>query len=299
MGIVKYLFSIGLYCQLLLTSTALLSTEQEVIHPPKEIEGDTRDDDIVELLEMILEKTVKTDGPFKMHPAVQMNEARYTESIKQGKHLNLIWTSVTTDLEQQLLPIRIPIRKGILGFRVFLIRKQDQAKFRTIRSVDDLKELSVGQGHFWNDVKVFHANGFKVVTGSSYEGLFEMLIQGKFDYFSRGINEAPMEYEARKHRLPDLSIEQEILLYYPWPKFFYVSPNHPELKDRLERGFKLLIADGAHQKWFWKHNQEAIKRSNLKNRRLFTLKNPLLPLSIPFNQKQLWYDPFQKLTPKT
>lgn len=266
----------------------------EVIYPPRESSNDTRNNDVVELLEMILERTVSTDGPYTIHSAVgNMNEARSIELLKQGLYLNVIWSSATDDVEDALLPIHIPIRKGGLGYRVFLIRQQDQKKFSKVKTLQELKALSVGQGHFWNDVKVFEANDFKVVTGSTYEGLFEMLVQGRFDYFSRGFNEAPVEYDARKHRLKDLHIEQALLLYYPWPKFFYVSPNHPEIKDRVERGFRLIIADGTYQQWFLKYNKEAIDRANLKGRRLFILNNPLLPSSVPIHDKQLWYDPFQ------
>lgn len=266
----------------------------EIIYPSRESLNDTRNDDVVELLEMILERTVSTDGPYTMRPAAgNMNEARSIELLKQGQYLNLIWATTTGDVEDTLLPIYIPVRKGILGYRIFLIHQQEQEKFSKITTLQELRSLIVGQGHWWNDVKVFEANGFKVVTGSKYEGLFKMLIQGRFDYFSRGFNEAFEEYDARKYRLKDLHVEQTLLLYYPWPKFFYVSLKYPEIKDRVERGFRLLIADGTYQQWFLKYNKEAIDRANLKGRRLFIINNPLLPDFVPIHDKPLWYDPFQ------
>ena len=39
------------------------------------------------------------------------------------------------------LPVRIPIRKGILGYRIFLIRKQVREKFAKITTLDELKQL--------------------------------------------------------------------------------------------------------------------------------------------------------------
>ncbi|WP_163835570.1 hypothetical protein [Spartinivicinus ruber] len=173
-----------------------------------------------------------------------MNEARYTELLVEGKLLTLIWTSVTEDIEKQLLPIRIPVRKGILGYRIFLIRVQDKDKFEAISNLNQLKKMKVGQGHFWNDVKVFKANGIKVVTGSNYEGLFGMLSEGRFDYFSRGFNEAPIEYEARKHKYPNLHIEQKLLLYYPWPKFSMfrqlIRKSLRELNIDLKNSWKMV-----------------------------------------------------------
>jgi len=274
-------------------SQVLLSDELEIIYPSKETEADIRDDDIVELLKIILQRTVETDGDFTMRTAPMMNEARFTKFLKKGKQLNIIWTSATPELDKQSIPIHIPIRKGILGYRIFLIDKKNQAKFENINSLEELKVLTVGQEHFWNDVEVFKANGFQVIKGGSYEGLFNMLIRGRFDYFSRGFNEAYKEYEMRKQKFPSLFVEQNILLYYPWPKFFYVSLNHPKIADRVKRGFKLIIADGTYEQWFLKYNQEAIKQAKLSQRKLFKLNNPLLPSSVPLNQKDLWYDPFR------
>ncbi len=196
--------------------------------------------------------------------------------------------------EAKFIPIRIPIRKGLMGYRIFLIRKQDRSRFASIRTLKELKKLRVGQGHIWNDVKVFKANEFNVVTSTSYEGLFKMLIHGRFDYFSRGINEAPNEYRERKETLPDLFVEEKILLYYPWPKYFFTSKKTPELAKRIERGLKIMIKDGSFEKHFMKYHQKDIELTNLKKRRLFKIHNPLLPLTAPIDQKELWFDPFKK-----
>ncbi len=279
---------------LVVMSLSVSGQELEIIYPPPESEGDTRDNDVVELLHMILQKTVPTYGPFTMRPDVPMNEARYTEFLKKGKRLNIIWTSVTKSLETELRPIRIPIRKGILGYRIFLIRKQDQVKFAHITTLDDLKGLVVGQGHFWNDVKVFEANGFQVEKSGQYELLFKMLHAGRFDFFSRGMVEAFVEYEERKDTFPNLHVEETLLLYYPWPKFFYVSHTNPQLVGRIQRGFEMVLQDGSYDTWFEKYNRAAIERANLTGRRLFKLENPLLPPTVPLDKPKLWYDPFQE-----
>jgi hypothetical protein len=185
--------------------------------PSPESKNDKRFDYAIELLHHIFKKTVKSDGPFNLRPAKDMNVGRAIQFLKSGdgKVVNVIWTTPSEDREHSLLPIRIPIRKGLLGYRIFLIRKEDRFKFSAIKTLDELKKLKVGQGHIWNDVQVFKANGFGIVTGSNYEGLFRMLIEGRFDYFSRGINEAPGEYLSRKDKYPNLFLEESILLYYP------------------------------------------------------------------------------------
>ncbi len=253
---------------------------------------DKRAEYVIGLLTLALEKTRKSDGPYQMIPVGGINIARAAHWLKSGDYVNVIWTTPTVDRENSFLPIRIPIRKGLLGYRVFLIQKQDAEKFSTIKTLEDLKRLSVGQGQVWNDGKVFKASGFDVVTGSSYEGLFSMLMNGRFDFFSRGINEAPVEYEMRKDKFPNLFIEESILLYYPWPKYFFTSKENPELADRIERGLRLMLQDGSFDEHLMKYHKIDIEKVNLKNRRLFKIDNPLLPSTAPLDQKELWFYPF-------
>lgn len=277
-----------------MVSMGIAQTLQITYFPAPESQDDTRFDYATQLLEKALQKTVKSDGSFKMKPSSYMNVGRAFQFLEEGKRVNVGWSSPTHEREAKFIPIRIPIRKGLLGYRIFLIRKQDRAKFASIRTLEELKKLSVGQGHIWKDVKVFKANGFKVVEGTVYESLFKMLILGRFDYFSRGINEAPSEYEERKGKLPDLFIEENILLYYPWPKYFFTSKKTPELAERIERGLRMMIQDGSFEEHFMKYHQKGIERANLQNRRLFKIHNPLLPSTAPTDQKELWFDPFEK-----
>ena len=126
---------------------------------------DKRVEYVIGLLELALEKTLQSDGPFKMIPISGMNIIRAAHWLRKDEHVNVIWATPSLEREASLLPIRVPIRKGLLGYRVFLIRQQDAEKFSSIRTLDELRKLNVGQGQVWNDVKVFRANGFNVVKG--------------------------------------------------------------------------------------------------------------------------------------
>ena len=272
----------------------VFAQELTVNYSPSPVsKDDTRFIYAISLLTHVLNKTTATHGPFKMQPAKGMNVGRAIEFLKTGDvdAVNVIWTTSSKERESSLLPIRIPIRKGLLGYRIFLIKKEDQDKFTHIQTVEQLKQLKVGQGHIWNDVKVFKENDFSIVTGPNYEGLFRMLLKGRFDYFSRGINEAPSEYESRKDMYPNLAIEESILLYYPWPKYFFTSLKTPKLAQRIEQGLKMMIEDGSFEALFLKYHKEDIDRVNLKDRKLFRISNPLLPDTAPLEQKDLWFVP--------
>ncbi len=92
--------------------------------PAPESKEDTRFDYATRLLEKALQKTVESDGPFKMKPALQMNVGRGFRYLIEGKSVQVGWSSPSVEREKWFIPIRIPIRKGLLGYRIFLIRKK-------------------------------------------------------------------------------------------------------------------------------------------------------------------------------
>jgi hypothetical protein len=285
-------FSLLLMMSLCFTPIAVSAIREEVVYPPPQSDLDTRDRDITELLRTALEKTAPIYGTFTMHSARRyMNPSRFLYEMKQGNDISVIWSAVSAELENELLPIRIPLRKGILGYRVFLIRKHDQAQFSAIANIEQLKTLRAGQGFTWLDVKILRHAGFNVVTGTNYEGLFNMLIANRFDYFSRGVIEASNELAAREAQFPDMAVEKSILLYYPLPKYFYVKKNNSRLAERIERGLEMMITDGSFDEIFHKYNQQYIDQANFGSRKIFKLDNPYLPDTVPHQRKELWFQP--------
>lgn len=269
-----------------------------VYYQRPESEIDTRNDYHIELLRVALERTIEKYGPARLEPTKTiMNEIRIEKMLMRGvEGVDVMFRPTSKKDEELLTPVRIPLDKGLLGYRIFLIRKNDQAKFSAINSLDELKKLKVGQGRDWNDVQIYEHNHFDIITGSIYEGLFEMLLKGRFDYFARGVEEAHPEYEARRDKMPNLDVEESIVLYYPFPRYFWV-PNNKKgevLHKRLTEGLEIMIKDGTFEKIFWKYKGQAIRQANLENRKLFKIENPFLPETTPLNRPELWYDPFTK-----
>jgi hypothetical protein len=121
------------------------------------------------------------------------------------------------------------------------------------------------------------ANGFSMVTSSSYENLFGMLIARRFDAFPRGLNEAQRELEARRHIYPQLAVERTLALYFPFPVYFWVNRNNVALARRIERGLRLALADGSFRKLFETYHATEIAKLRREPRRVIQLDNPLLP----------------------
>jgi len=116
-----------------------------------------------------------------------MQQGRAIHQLAQDKNVDIIWTVTSKTRERQLLPIRIPLLKGLLGHRVLIIRKKEKRIFSAVLNLEDLQQFTAGQGHDWPDVKILQANGINVSTASTYDGLFSMLQAARFDFFPRGI----------------------------------------------------------------------------------------------------------------
>jgi ABC-type amino acid transport substrate-binding protein len=262
-------------------------------HPP-ESSLDVRYQYHWDILRTALEKTVKKYGPYRMVPSEFMTEKRQTlELMNSTGKLTVMYLSTTPEFEKKLIPVRIPVDRNLGGYCIFLIRKEDQHKFYSIRSVDDLRKFSYGLGLGWIDVDILKSNGFKVVTGSDYDGLFEMLIYRRFDIFPRAAVEILDEYDRRKDSMPDLHIENSIVFYYPLPMYFWFpkTTEGKRLAARAEEGMRMMIKDGTYDRIFDKYQRRKIERLRLKDRKIFRIKNPFLGPETTFSDKRLWFDP--------
>ncbi len=264
------------------------------VHHPPETALDQRYVYHWEILKEALERTKEKYGPYEMKPSELMMEKRQAYELKNatGK-LTVMYLDTTPDFEATLIPVRIPVDKNLGGYRIFLIRRENQEKFKTIKSLDDLRKFSYGLGFGWVDVDILKSNGMRVVTGSNYDGLFEMLMNKRFDIFLRAAVEITDEYDARKNKMPDLHIEESVLLYYPLPMYFWFSKTAEgkRLAARAEEGMWSMIKDGTYDKIFDRYQRQNVERLNLKNRVLFKIDNPFLSPETPFNDKRLWFDP--------
>jgi ABC-type amino acid transport substrate-binding protein len=247
-----------------------------------------------EILRTALEKTTPKWGPYRMVKSAFMTERRQAIELKNatGK-LTVMYLSTIPDFEQNLVPIRIPVDKNLGGYSVFLIRKDEQRRFASVRSVKDLRKFTFGLGLGWIDIDILKAAGLTVVTGSSYDGLFEMLARKRFDVLLRASVEVLDEYDKRKKLLPDLRIEENLILYYPLPMYFWFSktPEGKRLAARAEEGMRMMIADGTYDRIFDKYQRRKIETLRLKERRIIRIGNPFLGPTVPFSDKRLWFDP--------
>ncbi len=249
--------------------------------------NDNRSDHFINILELALEKTKNTHGPYRLEPSkLKMVTSRSFDSLNKNKWIDVLWTMTTEQREKEALPIRVPLEKGLIGYRLLMINKSDQEKFKSITTLKQLKQLKAGQESVWPDTKILQANQIKVEISPDYESLFGMLKGKRFDYFPRSIIE--IVDEVKWH--DDLMIEESLALYYPAATYFFVSKNNHRLAERLKTGLQLAMNDGSFDRLFFDDENVRWAVNIVKNhkRKVFKLDNPLLSKETPSLGIESW-----------
>ncbi|MFT5839695.1 MAG: hypothetical protein ACI9UT_002202 [Flavobacteriales bacterium] len=170
-----------------------------------------------------------------------------------------------------------PITKGLLGYRLLLVRDESLVKFAQIKSPQQLQVLSIGIPETWADADLFRHNRYQVIEKGSLDDLFLLLKNGTFDYVALGVNEIEEVFKHRVVSIGGISIEPSLMLYYPFPLVFYINPSNPVLAERIDKGLELVITNGEHGSLFSHHHGDVAQRLHLRSRKIFTLTNPILP----------------------
>jgi len=271
----------GYYCQ---------ASEKIIIYAKPESVKDQRHKYFVKLLNLALSKTNSQFNTIVLKAtSIPMQQGRAIMELTLNRNVDVVWTVTSHVREQQLLPVRIPLLKGLLGYRVAIIRAADKENFAKVTSIKTLRKFIAGQGHDWPDTKILTANKIDVVTSPTYDGLFAMLKMKRFDFFPRGITEAWQELALQSNS--ELIVDENILLYYPSPIYFFVNKTSSMLAERIERGLQLAIDDGSFEQLFnsYPEHKKMFTSVSIKQRKIIILHNPLLSPLTPLDNKKLWY----------
>jgi hypothetical protein len=254
-----------------------------VRYPLPESEGDQRLEYPRQLLELALSKV---DTPYRIEfPSTRMNQERQALELEVGRTLDVAPIPSSADREARLLPIRIPLNKGLLGWRIGLVRKGEENLLAQAKTMGDLHKVHIVQGHEWPDTTILRSNGIEVLTGPDYNGLFKMLGAGRFDYFPRSVMEIWSELDAN----PGLALEPHVALHYFYDSYFFVNKKNTTLARDIEHGLEKAIADGSFERLFQRTWGDALRRARLDERTVIEMRNPLLTPETPSGRAELWY----------
>jgi ABC-type amino acid transport substrate-binding protein len=270
---------------LLLAWHGVAAATEIVRFPKPEFPGDHRYDYALQLLQLALSKT---GAVYRIKEAeFPMSQERQVRELAAGRTIDVAPIPTSVDREARLLAIRIPINKGVLGWRLGLIRKGDEALFAGVNTVEDLKHVRLAMGQDWPDTQILEANGINVITAPSYEGLFKMLVVKRFDYFPRSIMEI---WDEQANNADTLVLEPHIALHYLYDAYFMVNRKNTKLAQAILEGLEKAIADRSFDKLFQQYYGDRLRKARLETRTVIELKNPWLTPGTPSDRPELWYD---------
>ena len=229
------------------------------------------------LLNAALQITEPTHGSYQMVFSQEpLSSERKHELLVAGEKINvdrLVGFSNQKGAREGLIRVSVPLLNGFMGYRILLIRKEDQSRFNSISTLQELAKLPMGFGKGWEG-HVYKHNGFTVAEPLTMESLLKMLAGKRYFFVPLSVIEIDDHYEIEGTHVENLVPEQHLLLYMPMPVFFYVSPQSPELAERLTLGLEQLNANGKIKEIFKQHFGARLKRLGLAERTLIELSNP-------------------------
>ncbi|TQF66844.1 hypothetical protein [Pseudoalteromonas luteoviolacea] len=270
---------------LLLSCTSIASETIRV--RGSQSEHDSTHNYYIGLIELAFEKLNK---PIRIQFSPYMVQDRALSELQSGRLIDLYWAGTNHQRESELGVVRIPLNKGLLGYRVFTIHKDNEQFFSEIKSIKSLKNISMCQGQHWPDTDIMLAAGLSITTNVIYENMFKQVYAGRCKAFPRGINEAFSEVASRNKIMPDLMVFDDLILHYRFPMYFFTHKDNKQLINDLKSGLTLALKDGSFDHYMKTHpaTKHLFPLSQWDNKTILTINNPFLSQSTPTDNKELW-----------
>lgn len=241
------------------------------------------------LLSKVLEETRTEYGDYKLeYSKIPMTQGRVIEELKLGENISIDWLGTNKEREKELLPIRIPLLGGLLGYRVPVIRRSDIGYFDDIYTKKELGILTGIQGSQWPDLDILLSNSLNSIGVSDFKNMYPMLLGHRADYFPREITNA--YNEVYEHGQGALIVYDKLIIHYTFPLYFFVNKNNTRLAERIEKGLMKMVEEGKLREHIMTHpnTRDVFPLDKYKNSRIIELVNPDLPEKTPLEDKRLW-----------
>jgi hypothetical protein len=220
-----------------------------------------------------------------------LSKGKALDRLQDNREINIVWGMTNVQREKDLLPIRIPIFKGLIGWRLLLIRQDMAERFTYIQQFEHLVKLSPLQGRDWPDTKILQSNGFDVITERNQTSLMKMLGRAQGDFFPRSIIEVWEELARSKVANEiQIQIQPSLGIRYPAAIYFFVNKKSVPLANLIETGLEKAIENGTYEALFVENYKTYIEKAQIENRTFYPLENAFLPEETPLDRKELWFD---------
>lgn len=207
---------------------------------------------------------------------VRVNHERARVMIETGE-VSAYDFGTSVEFERRFLPVYFPIDRGLNGYRLLVVHRDNAEEFRQIKSIDQLRRKTAGQGLRWSDIPILERAGIKVFT-APFESLFRMVQYKRIDFLPLGANEVHYLLEKHKPDAPDAVVDSNLLIIYPFGRLFFLRKGNEKLRDAILKGLETAFNDGSFQAllndYFFRNAQA--DAAGLASRTPIHLENPAL-----------------------
>lgn len=272
---------------ILLFSVGAQSASWQITFPRPLETASTIEEYPIQLLALALDQTGVN---YQLKPSDNiLSKGKALDRLEDNREINIVWGMTNVQREKDLLPIRIPIFKGLIGWRLLLIRQDMADRFTYIQQFEHLVKLSPLQGRDWPDTKILQSNGFEVITERTQMSLMKMLSRAQGDFFPRSIIEI-WEELAKSDVENQIQVQPSLGIRYPAAIYFFVNKKSVPLANLIKRGLEKAIENGTYEALFVENYKAYIDKAQIEDRTFYQLENAFLPEETPLDRKELWFD---------
>ena len=197
----------------------------------------------------MLDLALRSAGrPYRIEIQADSANPERVRALLDSGEVDVIDFGSTPDFERRYLAVYFPIDRGLNGWRLLVIRKQDRAAFDGVKSLAELGRFVAGQGLGWPDADILRRAGLQVQAFPQLASLFLSLEAHRFDYLPLGMDEAYDLTHRYASSAGTLEVHPRIAIIYPFGRLFFVRQGNAELHDLIDAGLRKAFANGQVQK---------------------------------------------------
>lgn len=222
----------------------------------------------------------------QMYPSREIKVIEYDNFGHEGSlrliqsgEIDVVWAGTSVERERQMLPIRIPLMRGLLGYRVSIVHKDNLANFNQ-KGANAFQNETLCQGQYWPDNEILSDHGFYVRAVRSFAQIFKLIDKKRCSFFPRAIFEGYGELKKAQENYPNLAMFDEVILYYPLPYFFFVAKSNKQLAEQIHFGLLSSLNNGSYDELMKNHplTRHLFPLEQWHNKTFVMINNPNIPI---------------------
>ncbi|TWB27820.1 hypothetical protein [Nitrospirillum bahiense] len=228
---------------------------------------------VLKVLKLALDKSgrpyvLKVDN----HTLPTAQVLRLLEQPDNGT-VDVYWLPTAPALEAHFQPVRVPLARGLMGYRLLAVNEAAQAKINAGTPLSP-GQVSLAQGPGWPEARLLRAAGQTVHETAG--NLYNEVATGGADAVPRSSLDIDQEVERAQQAGVPVTVARDVALFYrDFYLYFFVAKHNDRLADMLQDGLYQAYADGAFMALFRNDPQiRAAMAYTRQGRRMLVLANP-------------------------